>query len=158
MYSKEIANKIQTFLKDDDWEFTFFLEGEVGVFKTGLALNEELMLKYFILVREDNFSVHAISPIAVNSDDKEKIREVAEFIHRVNLGLSYTTFLFDFDKGAILLKSNVDCEGIQPSFEMVRNSLYCIGRIYERYFKGIVDILSCDVSASEAKARCESDS
>lgn len=62
-YSENIANAINTYLKEDDWHFSF--DEQRGVFKFGLSLKSKLKkVNYLIDVKEDEYLVYAISPLA----------------------------------------------------------------------------------------------
>lgn len=67
---------------------------------------------------------------------------MAEFICRANYGLKNGNFELDMRDGEIRYKSFVDCEGLTPTTEMVRNSIHCPAAMFDRYGDGIVDIIS----------------
>lgn len=70
-YSTKIADAIQEFLHDDDWNFTF--HEEKGTFHFSLSTRSRLnTVDYFIAVREDHYRVLCISPLNVNTDDAQK--------------------------------------------------------------------------------------
>ncbi|MDE6776746.1 MAG: hypothetical protein K2J25_02315, partial [Oscillospiraceae bacterium] len=62
VYSDDIANAITSFLNDDDWKFDF--DDEKGVFKFSLSLKNKIKrINYVISVKEEEYSVYAVSPI-----------------------------------------------------------------------------------------------
>ena len=153
-YSKAIANAISAFLREDDWHFEF--DEEKGVFKFGLSLKTRLKkVNYNIRVKEDDFSVYAVSPINADEDDSDMMRKMAEFVCRANYGLKNGNFEFDFRDGEVRYKSHVDCEDMLPGEETIRNSISIPHGMFKRYSPGIVDIVFGDTSAEDAVERCE---
>lgn len=154
IYSKDIANAINTFLKEDDWHFSF--DEQRGVFKFGLSLKSKLKkVNYLIHVKEDEYIVYVISPIGADEDDKKMMAAMAEFVCRANYGLKNGNFELDMRDGEIRFKCFVDCEDIMPSTEVIRNSIHCPAAMFKQYGDGIIDIIFGNVSAKEAVAKCE---
>ena len=86
IYSKDIAHAINTYLKEDDWHFSF---DEIrGVFKFGLSLKAKMKkINYFIYVKEDEYIVYAVSPLGADEEDEKMMAAMAEFVCRANYGL-----------------------------------------------------------------------
>lgn len=123
MYNKEIAAEISNFLKKDDWHYSF--NEQKGVFDFGLRIKSKIRkISYLVKVNESDFSVFAISPVNADSDDKEMMANMAEFICRANYGLKRGCFEFDFRDGEIRYKIHVPCDGILPTSEMIKDSIY----------------------------------
>ena len=80
---------------------------------------------------------------------------MADFICRANYGLLNGNFELDIRDGEIRYKTYVDCEGNNPSIEIVRNSIYCPAAMMERYSAGIADIIFGNATAEEAVIKCE---
>ncbi len=153
-FSKDIANAINTFLKEDDWHFSF--DEQRGVFKFGLSLKSKLKkVNYLIHVKEDEYIVYAISPIGADEDDEKMMAAMAEFVCRANYGLKNGNFELDMRDGEIRFKCFVDCEDSMPSTEVIRNSIHCPAAMFKQYGDGIIDIIFGNVSAKEAIAKCE---
>ncbi len=154
IYSKDIANAINTFLKEDDWHFSF--DEQRGVFKFGLSLKSKLKkINYLIHVKEDEYIVYAISPIGADEDDEKMMSAMAEFVCRANYGLKNGNFELDMRDGEIRFKCFVDCEDVMPSTEVIQNCLHCPAAMFKQYGDGIIDIIFGNVSAKEAIAKCE---
>lgn len=81
---------------------------------------------------------------------------MAEFVCRANYGLKNGNFEFDMREGEIRFKCFVDCEGIAPTVEIIRNSIHCPAAMFEQYGDGIVGILFGNMSAKDAVSKCES--
>mgnify|MGYP000070258736 FL=1 len=153
-YSKSIADAINSFLTEDDWHFSF--DDQRGLFKFGLNLKGRIKnVRYIVDVKDDEYVVYSISPIGADEDDEKKMAIMAEFICRANYGLKNGNFELDMRDGEIRYKSFVDCEGLTPTTEMVRNSIHCPAAMFDRYGDGIVDIIFGNSTAKEAVAKCE---
>ena len=153
-YSKSIANVISSLLTEDDWKFSF--DDQHGIFKFGLRRKRILRkISYFIDVKDDEYVVYAASSLGVNADDDKMMATMADFICRANYGLNNGNFELDMDDGEIRYKSFVDCDGITPTKEMVRNSIYCPAAMFDVYDSGIVDIIIGSATAKEAIDECE---
>lgn len=153
-YSTSIANAINNFLTEDDWHFSF--DNQCGLFKFGLCLKGRIKkINYIVDVKVDEYVVYAISPLGADDDDEKMMAAMSEFVCRANYGLKNGNFELDMRDGEIRYKSFVDCNGITPTMEMVRNSIYCPATMFERYGTGIVDIIFGNTTAKEAIAKCE---
>lgn len=153
-YSKNVANAINNFLTEDDWHFSF--DDQRGLFKFGLNLKGRIKkVSYIVDVKDDEYVVYAISPLGADEDDEKMMATMAEFICRANYGLKNGNFELDMRDGEIRYKSFVDCEGITPTMEMVRNSIHCPAAMFDRYSVGIVDIIFGNFTAKDAIAKCE---
>lgn len=153
-YSTSIAQAITTFLTEDDWHFTF--DEKRGVFKFGLSISGKIKnISYRIDVQNNDYVVYAISPIGADENDREMMASIAEFVCRANYGLVNGNFELDMRDGELRFKCFVDCDGITPSNEIVRNSIYCPAAMFKRYSDGIVNIIFTRISAKEAVEICE---
>lgn len=153
-YSETIAQAINDYLIKDEWHFSF--DEKRGLFKFGLSLKGRIKkINYIIDVKADEYIVYAISPIGIDEVDKEKMMSMAEFVCRANYGLVNGNFELDMRDGEIRFKCFVDCEGITPTSDMIRNSIHCPAVMFERYGVGIVDIIFDQSSALEAVEQCE---
>lgn len=157
VYSKDIANTINAFLKEDDWYFSF--DEERGLFRFGLSLKTKLKrVNYFIHVKENEYIVYAVSPLGADEGDEKMMAAMAEFVCRANYGLRNGNFELDMRDGEVRFKSFVDCEDIMPSAEVIRNSIHCPAAMFKRYGDGILDVIFGNASAKEAIAECENSS
>ena len=153
-YSVNISDAINSYLTNNDWIYSF--DENHGVFRFGMKLKGLIRtLQFYIHVREDEYLVHAISPISANEDDEAMMGRMAEFICRANYGLFSGNFELDMNDGEIRYKVYVDCEGITPSEEVIRNSIHIPAGMFEKYNPGILDVIFCNASAKDAVDRCE---
>lgn len=154
IYNKEIATAISNFLTDDNWYFGF--NEEKGIFRFDLSLKGKLKkISYVIDVRESEYLVYAIFPINAETDDEKMMTAIAEFICRANYGLKNGNFEFDFRDGEIRFKIHIPCDGILPSAEIIKDSVYCPGSMFRTYGSGILSIIFGDANAKEAVKQCE---
>ncbi len=153
-YSRSVVNAINNFLTDDGWRFSF--DDRNGVFRFGLNLNGRLKkINYIVNVRENYYTVYAVSPIGADEDDKKMMATMAEFICRVNYGLINGNFELDINDGEIRFKCFLPFEDITPTMEMIKSSIYCPAVMFNRYSAGIVDIIFGNSTAKKAIAKCE---
>lgn len=155
IYSKEIANAINNFLVNDDWNFSF--DEEKGIFRFGVSLDSKIKkINYSVKVNAHGFTVYVISPIGVEEHDRDMMLNMAEFICRANYVLRSGNFELDMEDGEIRYKIYTDCDGgIIPTYEMVKNSIHCPAIMFDQYAPGIIDIIFGNVSAMDAIKRCE---
>ncbi len=155
-YSMAIAEGIQNYLVEDDWRFKF--DEENGIFKFGLSLKGKLnKVDYVIDVESDDYIVYVASPIGAGRDDPAQLAAMAEFVCRANYGLKNGNFELDFRDGEIRYKIFVPCEGLTPSRNQVKRSIYCAAAMFDRYGDGILKVLFSGASAEEAVKACEED-
>ncbi len=155
-YSMEIAAAINNYLEENHWNFDF--DEKKGVFYFNLSIRSKIKsIRYIISVDDDNYSAFAVCPIGADQDDPEMMERMAEFICRANFGLKFGNFEFDFRDGEIRYKANVLCNDIIPNEDIIRYSIFCPSRMFERYGNGIVDIIFGGASAKDAVEKCEKD-
>lgn len=153
-YSNELAEAVKTFLVDDDWHFSF--DEDTGLFKFGLKIKGKMRkIDYVVDVHNDEIVVYGMCPFGAESSDENMMAQMAEFICRANYGLKNGCFEFDFHDGEIRYRSFIDCENLIPSAEVIKNSIYCIASMYQRYTPGIFDIIFLGCTAKEAIVKCE---
>ena len=154
-YNQRVAQAINRFLKDDDWNYSF--DEDNGTFTFNLSIQAKIKsLHYKVRVRDDDYLVYAVSNISADEDDAEQMQEMAEFICRANYGLVDGNFELDFRDGELRYKCFEDCEdGIIPTDAIIRNSIAIPASMFRRYTPGIVGILFNSMSASDAIDLCE---
>lgn len=154
IYSTDIANAIKSYLKEDDWHYSF--DEEKGLFEFGLSIRGKIKnISYIVDVRDDEYIVYAIFPVCADEDDNKMMAAMAEFVCRANYGLKNGNFELDMRDGEVRFKCFVDCEGITPSKDMVQNSIHCPAVMFKRYGSGIVDIIFGNATAKETVEKCE---
>lgn len=153
-YSRIIAQAIDEFLANDDWRYSF--DEQKGVFKFSLSIKGKIKnICYLVVVKDNAYIVYAIAPIGADEDDKKTMSEMAEFVCRANYGIKNGNFELDMDDGELRFKCYVDCDGIVPTTEIVKSSIYCPATMFDHYGDGIVDIIFGGITGKEAVERCE---
>lgn len=154
VYSENIANAINEFLTNDGWHYSF--DEQKGLFDFGLNIKGKIKkIRYIVDIKDDAYLVYAVAPIGADEDDKGMMTEMAKFVCRANYGLKNGNFEFDMDDGEIRFKCYVDCDGINPTTEMIKSSIYCPATMFDRYGDGIVGIIFGGMSGKEAVEHCE---
>lgn len=152
-YSKAIMEVINEFLTNDNWDYSF--DEKKGLFKFSLDINNKIkMINYIIEINDNSYVVYAIAPIGVNEEDKDMISEMVEFVCRANYGLKNGNFEFSMDDGTIFFKCFVDCSGITPTNEIIKNSIYCPAAIFDHFGDGIIGIILEGMSGKKALESC----
>ena len=153
-YSEDLVSEIRGFLLDDDWKFDF--DEEKGIFRFGVNIDGKMKhVNYFMPVRDDSYTVYAISPVSGDPEDPLTMAAIADFVCRANYGLRNGNFEVDMTDGEIRYKVFVDCDGIVPSREIIRGSIIIPAMMFERYSPGILDVIFKGSSALEAIGQCE---
>lgn len=158
MYSKEIAEAIKKTLDDIDFKYSFeeVLDGRKGGFTFGCGVNCKLKsVKYIIDVRSNSYIVYAISPINGDTDDKDGMAALADFICRVNYGLPAGNFELDLDDGEVRFKYYVKCPNLKPDNDIVMESVICPMIMFERYGNGLVNVIFAGADPKEESEKCE---
>lgn len=180
-YSQNIAEAISRFLTEDGQDFSFNAESGTIRFKMDVGESEksegfeksekpnkseepgkseesgepDMQIDYMIEIREEDYIVYMIAPIDANADDERMMAEMAVFVCRINYGLKEGNFELDMRDGEIRYKCFVDCAGITPTQQMVKNSIAWPFVMLQRYIQGIVDVISGNYTGKEAADRCD---
>ena len=153
-YSRDIAEAVRSFLADDGWKFDF--DDERGIFKFATKINGKMKsVNYYIMIHNDAYTSYAISPMKADQEDADVVKNLNEFINRANYGLRNGNFEVDMRDGEIRYKVYVNCSGMIPSREVVKDSIIIPALMFERYSPGILGVLFSGTSAAEAIRQCE---
>lgn len=153
-YSKELAAVVKEFLEDNKWHYSF--REDTGLFEFSVTTRSRIRkVDYVIDVHEDEIIVYGFCPFAADPDDDQMMAQMSEFLCRANYGMKNGNFEFDFRDSEIRFKSYIDCEGVIPSTNVIKNSVACTSAMYKRYGQGIIDIILAGCTAKAAIAKCE---
>ncbi|MBQ2617564.1 MAG: hypothetical protein IJG51_05240 [Synergistaceae bacterium] len=153
-YSEEIFDILRNYFIEDNWKFD--ADEERGIFSFNLSIDSKLkVLRYFVSVKNDSYTVYANSPIGADTDDENIMTEMAKFICRANYGLRNGNFEFDMRDGEIRYKVFVNCDGVNPSDQIIKESLIIPSVMFERYAAGMLDVMFKDSRAEDAISKCE---
>lgn len=156
MTAQENAKAIEEFLKDDDWHYTRVEQddGDVlftgGVGGLGGAYDS---VRYTAVAAEGNIQAYAMLP----ANAKEKLPEMAEFLHRANYNLRYGSFELDWSDGEIRTHiSFPDCVlSTGEAREWIASLFIIPPHLLGRYSKGIAAILLGLATPEQAIKMCE---
>ncbi len=153
-FNPEIMEAVKNFLDEDGWRYS--IESDKGVFRFGVNLRGKLKnVQYLVGINERDYNVYAVSPLSADQDEPEQIAKMAEFVCRANYGLKDGNFELDCDDGELRYKCYMNCNGVIPTREMIGTSIRCPAAMFERYSKGIMQILFGDMSPADAIKLCE---
>ena len=153
-YNQEIVDAVRSFLDEVAWRYRF--DSDAGVFHFGVNLHGKIKnVQYYVGINERDYVVYAVSPLSVDQGDSDQMQKMSEFVCRANYGLRDGNFELDFRDGELRYKCFMNCNGVIPNSNMVASSIHCPAAMFDRYGKGIVQILFNDMSAEDAIELCE---
>lgn len=136
-YSETIAKSIETYLREQDWEFTFDEIG--GVFTVEADLSCKLGAALVVYqAMEDSFLCYTTIGEEAPAEMKAS---VAEYLHRANYGLPRGNFEFDYDEGSIHFKTFFDCPGGVPTAKQLDDSMAIGLTVFDHYGDGLHELL-----------------
>ena len=152
-YSTTIANAISDTFDANDWRYRF--DEEKGVFTSGASIRGKLQnVRSLIYVHEDGYLSRAVCPIKADVQDKEVMRNIADFLHKANYDLRNGGFEFDNRDGEVSYKTYNVCIDRIPKEEEVMRSVFLPAMMFEKYTPGILGILFGGMDAESAYALC----
>ena len=91
---------------------------------------------FYALIGENRntLCIYAVLPMTAPTN---KLRDVAEFLHRANYGLIIGNFEMDFRDGEIRYKVSVDFEDKQPNPDHINDMIDCALAMSDRYIPGV---------------------
>ena len=148
-YSKELVKIIKDYLKSSDYIYAF--DKNTGMFQLSVGLNGRLKrATTFIFVEQNSISFSTISPIGVDSNDKEMMTRMAMFFCRVNYELKNGSFQMDVNDGEIRYRVFLNCDNMMLSQKTVLLN-YIVGPLmFYRYGDAILSIIYAGATAEEA--------
>lgn len=155
-FSVDIANAINDFLVDDDWNFSY--DEDRGAFKFELTLKSKLkQISFHIFAGVNDFTIYAVSPIGADAENNAAMAAISEFVNRANYGMRLGNFEFDFRDGEIRYKVFATCDDGIPSYETLKRCLYCVIGTFKRYGDGILAVIFGGMSPADAIDMCENE-
>jgi len=141
-----ILSQIISFFNEDDWSFTK-LQGESTLRLTLQGKTDEWTCYAKAKEDQQQFVFYSICPIAALEDKRPAI---AEFITRVNYGMTIGNFELDFNDGEIRYKTSIDVEGDRLTPALVQSLVYANVTMMDAYLPGIQAVIHEGVSPIEA--------
>lgn len=155
-YNQEIVDAVKSFLDENAWHYQF--DSDAGIFHFGVNLHGKIKnVQYLVGINERDYIVYAISPLSVDQNEDDQMRKMSEFVCRANYGLRDGNFELDFRDGELRYKCFMNCNGVIPTMNMIGSSIHCPAAMFDRYGRGIVQILFNDMSAEDAIELSEGD-
>jgi hypothetical protein len=152
---KESAKILEEHLKNNDWHYEREEHSEGAIFSGGVGgLGGAYDSVRFIVSTDDDFiQSYALLPAKA----KDKLPEMAEFLHRANYGLRYGAFEMDWNDGEIRFHiSYPDCVLATEERETCLAALLLLPpQMFARYSKGIAAILLGLATPEQAIKMCE---
>ena len=152
-YSIKIVSDIEMIMKRIGWNYHFD-EGKGAIF-FGVSMGGKMNLKYVLDINHSFCIVYVMSPINADSTDENMMADMAKFLCMVNYGLKNGNFEIDMKSGEIRYKCCMDWKYTEELEEMFKVSLYEPAAMFERYGKGIIQIVFNNMPAEQAIGLCE---
>ena len=152
-YSLKIAEEIEQFLRDDDWNFD--TADENGVIRFSVSLKCKFRkCRVMIQVRKNSYLVISVLPITA---DEETRAAVNEFITRANYGLILGNFEMDLSDGEVRYKCAQFCgeQDVLISPEIIRETLYVGLSMLERYGTPLLEVMMGLTAPADAVKKAE---
>ena len=147
-YNKSISSVIELFLNEKGFHFNFNKAAGRFTFKARLPGKIEV-IEHNIKVYENEALFHATSPSLKSDPSAPYFPALCEFFHRLNWGSKAGGFELDFDSGEIRYKVFLDCKGIVPTIDMIRDSIFTPAARITQYGPAILSIIYDGISAQQ---------
>jgi len=136
-YNKALAQRMDEYLKSQNWNYDF--NEEDGLFRFGMSLENKMNnCRMVVMIGEDLFTSYAISPVSADTDT---MAQVANYLTRANYGLKIGNFELDYRDGEIRYKATLFCADTIPSLEIVERVTDMPFRMMEHYGGGLLNVL-----------------
>lgn len=144
-YSEKIADRIEAYLKNQDWTYEF--DAIHGTFSVEAELSCRLKTALIITqVQKDSF----ISYAGINAEAAPDCRiAVGEYLHRANYGLARGCFEMNYDDGGIHFKTFTDCAQAEPEERAIADSYIIPLAVIDHYGDGLLSLIEGEPSAAK---------
>ena len=146
-----IADGLRTFFERAEWDIR---PGEIpGSFQMGFqGQNGRWTCVAYAAETQEQVVFVSLAPAAAQA---RNIHAVGEFLHRANWGIHIGNFELDFRDGEIRYKTSLDLEGVEVSYELIRNLVNANLHVFNHYLPGVMGVVQGGMSAEEALSRVE---
>lgn len=152
-YSMAICDQIERFLRDDDWKYR--LDTDREVIKSGLSLKGKMKhVDILVDLREDKYFVYFTCPLNAGEDERAEVRDL---LNRINYGIMFGNLEMDENDGEIRFRYAVDCNGMMPSQQAIKDSFYRPALTFMKYGDAIVQVIMGVATGQEAYERARED-
>lgn len=153
-YSLKIAEAIEEFLKNDDWNFD--ATDENGIIRFGIKLRCKFQhADIRVRVRQDSYLVLTTLPVTADEDSRAK---VLDFINRANYGFVHGNFEMDPRDGELRFRTSQNCgRDILINSDIIKESIYLNLSMVERYGTPLMKVMMGVATPEEAIEEAEGD-
>lgn len=154
-YSLKIAEAIEQFLKEDDWNFEPVDEN--GLIQFGIRLKCKFQhANINVRVRQGSFMVLTILPVCADEESRPK---VIDFINRANYGFIHGNFEMDPRDGEVRFRTSQNCgdDEILISSEIIKECIYLNLSMVERYGTPLMKVMMGAIEPEQAIEEAEGD-
>lgn len=144
-YSDKIAEKIEAYLREENWAYDFdTIHGAFSVeAELSCSLNTVLIVTQ---LQTDGFVTYASLPVEAPARCRDAI---GEYLHRANYGLACGNFEMNYDDGEIHFKVFVGCADENPSRQQIADSFIIPLAVIDHYGDGIAALAGGEPSAAK---------
>jgi len=149
--STQAFEAVVRYLEQDDWKFTLHDDRRTVVLAVA---GKNGRYQCFVHVRDDHpvVSVFSIAGIRV---PEARLAAMAEFLTRANYGLCLGNFEMDYSDGEVRCKTSLDIRDGELTTDMIKVLVHVNFGTMDRYFPGMMAVLSGSGSPESAVARIE---
>jgi len=150
-YSKALANRVEEYLKSQNWKYEF--SEEEGLFRFGMSLENKMNnCRMVILVGDELFTSYAIAPVSADADT---MAQMSNYLTRANYGLKIGNFELDYHDGEIRYKATLFCGETVPALDAVERVADMPFRMMERYGGGLLNVLFANADPASEIAKID---
>ena len=139
------------FLQEDDLKFNP-APGETAALMTFNCDNASFMCYARVREEQEQAVFYAIYPLRAPA---ERRLEVAEFVARVNYGLTIGNMEIDMSDGEVRYKTSADLSVAPFTLPLLRSLMQACLATADRYYPGFTALLYSDITPEQAVARVE---
>lgn len=136
--SEQAFAALRDFLEVDGWHPLYVDDGDY--FRMSFrGRNAEYRIVARVRGDFDQLVVYAFAPLPAPEPSR---MAVAEYLTRANYGIRIGNFELDLADGEVRYKSSLDFEGVGLTPIMIRNVIYPAAQTLDRYFPGLIAVIS----------------
>ena len=152
---KANAEIVKRFLDDNDWRYEMKEYGNKVVFHGSISGFKGVYdsFRFAMIVDDSSVQNYAMYPASA----KDKLPEMAEFLHRANYGLKYGAFEMDYSDGSVRFHFAVPISTIRADNDEILKVLFIPAQMLGKYSKGFSAVLLGIKKPVEAVSECEDD-
>jgi hypothetical protein len=141
-----ILKTIIQFFEEDGWPFSI-LEQESALTTGFQGKNGQWKCYAEAREKQQQFRFYSIFPFDI---PENKRLAIAEFLTRANYGLIIGNFEMDLEDGEIRYKTSAIAEANTLTLSLLKELVYTNVLTMDKYFPGMMSIISVDISPSAA--------